>query len=110
VNGRSFGISCVLAVLLLCTFGQSEAFAVQTRVLMAGFARGDTPVIVTVRPDGTAMRVLARSTADYPTGAPRVSYRSAVWSPDHRRIAYDRFYNDNSDIWMMRADGTHKHQ
>jgi Tol biopolymer transport system component len=54
--------------------------------------------------------VLARSTADYPTGAPRVSYRSAVWSPDHRRIAYDRFYNDNSDIWMMRADGTHKHQ
>jgi TolB protein len=34
--------------------------------------------------------------------------RWPVWSPDGKWIAYVRRSNDNSDIWMMRADGSQK--
>lgn len=34
--------------------------------------------------------------------------RWPVWSPDGKRIAYVRRAGDNSDIWIMRADGSGK--
>ena len=34
--------------------------------------------------------------------------RWPVWSPDGKWIAYVRRVNDNSDIWLMRADGSLK--
>lgn len=32
-----------------------------------------------------------------------------VWSPDHRQIAFERVRNGLVDIFLMDADGTHKH-
>jgi Tol biopolymer transport system component len=32
-----------------------------------------------------------------------------VWSPDHKRVAFERVRNGLPDIFVMDADGTHKH-
>jgi hypothetical protein len=33
----------------------------------------------------------------------------AVWSPDHKRVAFERKRNGLSDIFLVNADGTNKH-
>jgi len=32
-----------------------------------------------------------------------------IWSPDHKRVAFERVRNGTLDIYVMDADGTHKH-
>ena len=32
-----------------------------------------------------------------------------VWSPDHKRVAFERWRNNRRDIYLMNADGSNKH-
>jgi Tol biopolymer transport system component len=52
--------------------------------------------IFTVRPDGTGERRLTFSG----------NSQNPIWSPSGRRIAYER----SGGVWVMRADGSGKHQ
>ena len=37
------------------------------------------------------------------------SEMSPVWSPDHKRVAFERWRNNRRDIYLMNSDGSNKH-
>src|SRR4029450_6640078 len=63
-----------------------------------------TSQIFSIKPDGTRMRALTQANVDGFTEVP-------VWSPNGKKIAYDRVSNDftpDGEIYLMNADGSSK--
>jgi TolB protein len=59
--------------------------------------------IYTVRPDGTGQVQLTHE----PDG---VNAHRAAWSPDGRRILFNRETEDSAEIWIMNRDGSDQHR
>jgi TolB protein len=73
---------------------------------IVSFTNADVPhsVVFTIRPDGTDIRLITSG----PT-AQNEAYPS--YSPDGRQIVFARGLpgQDNSDLWVMNADGSNQH-
>lgn len=101
----------VVAGSVLGVYGLLKAFGVgghatpaaphEGGILFVDQVDGQVGIFV-VQPDGTGLR----SIADLPAAA------HAVWSPDRRRIAYIGITGprDESDVYVMNADGTGIHR
>jgi Tol biopolymer transport system component len=69
------------------------------RISVAFVRQGGQSGVATMRPDGSALRVLVKN----PSRA--VSFRSGI-SPDGRWVVFDRFVTTGA-VWRVRVDGSH---
>src|SRR5215217_5123849 len=97
-------VAACLAVLLVASvsqkaeaafLGKNGAIAFSAQPISDG-----TSQIFSIKPDGTRMRALTQANVDGFTEVP-------VWSPNGKKIAYDRVSNDftpDGEIYLMNAD------
>ena len=64
--------------------------------------------IWTMSADGSDQRQLTHPHIVFPAGTGGDS--PGPWSPNGRRIAYSHFQFGGREVWIMNADGTHKHR
>jgi TolB protein len=94
-------MSLALAVLGLLLFPSSVAQATfpgtNGRIAFADWATGQ---IYAINPDGSGLVQLTHT---------RQFAGDPSWSPDGTRIVFEKPYHDRLVLWLMNADGTHKH-
>src|SRR5919199_77741 len=92
----------VLALLLLLSAGPARATfpGPNGRIAFADYLSGQ---IYAVNPDGSAPRQLTHTGRKGFAGNPS-------WSANGKRLLFERSRNVNTRIWVMRANGSHKHK
>ena len=92
----------VLALLLLLSAGPARATfpGPNGRIAFADYLSGQ---IYAVNPDGSALRQLTHTGRKGFAGNPS-------WSANGKRLLFERSRNVNTRIWVMRANGSHKHK